>query len=298
MKFDESIRRYRRYLTYERRLSPHTIESYLLDLKQFREFLDRVDIRGVTLEDIASFLLYLSKENLAPRSVQRKVSALKSFFKYFVVTGVIQENPVNLLSSPGKVQSLPKTLSEGEVEKLLNAPDYQTVRGLRDKAMLELLYATGLRVSELVHLTVQDIVYEPGFLKIMGKGGKERAVPFGESAGHWMKRYGQSSRNELMKKPVYEFFLSRYGRGMTRQAFWQIIKKYATQVQIDRKKVSPHVLRHCFATHLLNHGSDLRSIQVMLGHENLSTTEIYTAVSHERLKTIHSQFHPLAQGKT
>jgi len=298
MKFDESIQRYRRYLTYERRLSPHTIQSYLLDLKQFREYLDMDDIRDVALENISSFLLYLSKENLAARSVQRKISSLKSFFKYFVVTGVLQENPVNLLSSPGKVQSLPKTLSEVEVEKLLNAPDYQTVRGLRDKAMLELLYATGLRVSELVHLTIQEIFYEPGFLKIMGKGGKERAVPFGESAGRWMKRYEQSGRNELMKKPVSEFFLNRYGHGMTRQAFWQIIKKYAIQVQIDRKKVSPHVLRHCFATHLLNHGSDLRSIQVMLGHENLSTTEIYTAVSHERLKSIHSQFHPLAQGKT
>ena len=299
MEFAKLMVRFRQHLRYERRLSENTVSSYMSDLEQFSLFLQAREIETVCLNDINGFLKLLNDRGLSIRSVQRKLSSIKCFFRFLVKTGFLVESPTSLITPPGQVKSLPKTLSEEEVERLLSAPNPETPGGLRDKAMIELLYATGLRVSELVNLKVQEIHFEPGYLLIVGKGGKQRAVPFGESSRLWMKRYQELGRSEFgrahfLREPVSEFFLNKYGKAMTRQAFWQIIKKYALSAEIDRKKISPHVLRHCFATHLLNHGSDLRSIQMMLGHENLSTTEIYTAVSRERLKTIHKQFHPLA----
>ena len=295
MKFDQAVQRFRQYLKFDRRLAENTVSGYLNDLKQFVELLQPEYPGSVSEDDILKYIQQMKAGGLSIRSQQRKLSALKAFYRFLVKSGVMEENPMSLIMAPGKVKSLPKTLNEGEVEKLLAAPDSQSAMGMRDKAMFELLYATGLRVTELVQLKISEIHFEPGYLLIMGKGRKQRAVPFGESARVYLKKYLELGRPQVMKLPVDGVFLSRFGKPMTRQAFWQMIKKYALQVGLERAKVSPHVLRHCFATHLLNHGSDLRSIQMMLGHENLSTTEIYTAVSHERLKKLHAQYHPLAQ---
>lgn len=297
MEFEIALQRYRHHLSFEKRLAGNTVKSYVLDLKQLGEYLQKKDVTQVNWLDLQGFLKSLPADTAA-RTVQRKVSAMKGLFRFLMKLQVLETNPTDEISAPGKVKSLPKTLSETEVEKLLSSPDPQTAFGLRDKAMIELLYASGLRVSELIQIQTPFIYFEPGYLVITGKGSKQRAVPFGQCARQWMQRYLDLGRPELAGKGAQTsnlFFLNKYGHGMSRQAFWQIIKKYALQAEIDRAKVSPHVIRHCFATHLLNHGSDLRSIQLMLGHENLSTTEIYTAVSRERLKSIHRDFHPLSR---
>ncbi|PIE02612.1 MAG: site-specific tyrosine recombinase XerD [Acidobacteria bacterium] len=295
MQTARALDRFKVYLKFDKRLSKHTVDGYLGDLKQFLDLIQSDKVQSITSENVSEYTMFMKENALSIRSQQRKLSSLKAFFRFLEKGGIIEDNPMTLISPPGKVKSLPKTLNEEEVEKLLGAPDGNTVLGCRDKAMLEMLYATGLRVSELIGLHLSDIHLEAGYLLVVGKGNKQRAVPFGESAKTFLVKYLEQSRPLLLKSTNDGVFLNKFGRKMTRQAFWQTIKKYALVVGIDQKKVSPHVIRHCFATHLLNHGSDLRSIQMMLGHENLSTTEIYTAVSHERLKKIHASFHPLSK---
>ncbi|MCB1044913.1 MAG: site-specific tyrosine recombinase XerD [Acidobacteria bacterium] len=278
------------YLQFERRLSEHTTSAYRSDLMAIREFSQKPLIQ---LED-ADIRAYLASiHEMKSSSQARKMSALRQFFRHCVKKGRLERSPMDSIQRPKTGQRLPKTLSQGQVESLLTAPDVSTPLGLRDRCMLEVMYASGLRVSELVGLRLSQLRMDPGFLLAYGKGKKERAVPLGRTAVSWMERYLANSRPALLHHVVDTVFLNRFGVGMTRQAFWKIVKKYALTVGIDRSRVSPHVIRHSFATHLLNHGADLRAIQMMLGHSDMSTTQIYTAVSRERLKAIHAQYHPL-----
>ncbi len=282
-----------RFLQYERKLSLHTVTAYNKDLEQFLSFAGRERPERIVSADISAFLRAQQEAGVQERSQARKVSALRQFFKFLVKRNYIPKNPADLIESPRQVKRLPKTINESQITRLLSAPPADTPRGLRDRAMLELLYATGLRVSELIRLTFNQVRLDPGILIVLGKGRKERLVPMGGQARHHLSRYLEDGRPALLKKPANYLFLNRYGGPMTRQAFWQIIKKYAVEIDMDRKQVSPHVVRHSFATHLLNHGADLRAIQMMLGHADLSTTQIYTEVARERLKQIHQAYHPL-----
>ena len=210
-----------------------------------------------------------------------------------LASGAITEDPTVLLEAPKLPRPLPKALSEGEVEALIRAPDVQTPRGLRDRAMFELIYATGLRVSELVGLRTEQINLRQGVLRVTGKGGKERLVPLGEEAQHWLERYYAQARPAILKGRVSDaVFVSNRGEAMTRQMFWTMVKDHGVKAGIEGKRISPHVLRHCFATHLLNHGADLRALQMLLGHSSLSTTQIYTLVAREGLKRLHARHHP------
>jgi integrase/recombinase XerD len=283
------------YLTFERKLAQNTRVSYELDLTQFLNWLAEEKITTVVDRAILErYLAYLRHDlGVKDRSQARKVSALRQFFKYLERQEILVPSPMSLLDAPAQAKHLPKTLNEAQVNALLRAPDDATAFGLRDRAMLELLYATGLRVSELIGLQLQQFRMERRFLQVIGKGNKERLVPFGKDAETWLKRYIDQGRPALLKHRTNDLFLNRFGRAMTRQAFWQHIKRYGLEVGIPAKMISPHVLRHSFATHLLDHGADLRAIQMMLGHTDLSTTEIYTAVAKERLRQVHERFHPL-----
>jgi len=280
------------YLRFERKLSEHTAAAYAQDLSQFMAFLGKAPEQAGAGE-ISAFLQSLADQGIGARSQARKVSSLKQFYKRLVKLGRIEESPLATVASPQQSKSLPKTINETQVTQLLRAPALDSPFGLRDRAMLETLYATGLRVSELVGLTFGQTRLEPGLLIIVGKGRKERIVPLGGEARKFLRRYLRDGRPLLADQASDCVFLNRFGNGMTRQAFWQIIKKYALEIGIPREKISPHVVRHSFATHLLNHGADLRAIQLMLGHADLSTTQIYTEVAKERLRRVHRQFHPL-----
>ncbi len=279
------------YLRFERRVSTHTLDAYQRDLMALADFLD-VPLLNARTEQIASYIRSLAVDQKAS-SQSRKMSALRHFYKYHLKLGHIHVHPMESISRPKKVRSLPKTLALAQVELLVNAPDLGQTLGIRDKSMIELMYATGLRVSELISLRFSQLRLEAGFVLVYGKGDKERVVPLGRAALACLQAYLKQARPLLLDKPDDVVFLSRFGSAMSRQAFWKIIKKYALKVGIERKLVSPHVIRHSFATHLLNHGADLRAIQMMLGHSDLSTTQIYTAVSRERLKKIHQSHHPL-----
>ncbi|MDJ0840079.1 MAG: site-specific tyrosine recombinase XerD [Acidobacteriota bacterium] len=290
------LREFHTYLAFERKLSEHTVAAYIRDLVQFLVFVPVEAVRLITREHILHFLADLNKVGIKERSQARKISAIRQFFRFLVKRFVIEQNPTDLIDNPQQVRTLPKTISEEAITKLLLAPSADSALGLRDRAMLELLYATGLRVSELINLRFSQVRLDPGLLIIMGKGRKERLVPLGSKAREHLERYLQDGRPALIRGATETVFLSRFGSAMTRQAFWQIIKKHALEVGISPKLVSPHVVRHCFATHLLNHGADLRAIQMMLGHSDLSTTQIYTEVARERLKAIHESYHPLEGG--
>ncbi len=281
------------YLEYERKLSPHTVNAYQLDLDQFLRYLDGFPAEAVDRERISAFLAMLSQCEIKARSQARKVSAIRQFYRYLVRLGRLAQDPTELVANPSKVKRLPKTISEEQVGRLLLAPPLDSGFGLRDRAMLEVLYATGLRVSELVALHMSQVRLDPGLLIVTGKGGKQRLVPMGSVARQHLETYLRDGRPQLLKGATHTIFLNRFGGEMTRQAFWQLIKKYAVAAGISRRLVSPHVLRHSFATHLLNHGADLRAIQMMLGHGDLSTTQIYTEVARARLKQVHERFHPL-----
>ena len=277
-------------------LSKNTLSAYRSDLKQFCVFLmtqpTSVDLLQVTQAEVQKYLAFCLANGVKASSSSRILSTLRRFYRYQIRENQMHEDPCSHVLSPKLGRPLPKSLSEAHVEALLNAPDINKAIGMRDRAMLETLYATGLRVSELVELQVNEINLTVGVLRIVGKGGKERLVPVGEQASDWMSRYLNQARAELIKQKASDaVFVTNRGAGMTRQAFWHLIKKYAVVAGIE-SSLSPHTLRHAFATHLLNHGADLRSIQMLLGHSDLSTTQIYTHVAKQRLQAMHAQHHP------
>lgn len=279
----------------EKGLSELTLEAYQQDLKLFAIELqnDKVALNEACQADIQAYLSKRFKLKYSPRSNARLLSSLKQYYLYLIKTSQRQDNPVDLIASPKIFQSLPSTLSEQEIDHLLSAPILQSAYGYRDKAMLELMYSSGLRVSELVGLHLKQINFNQGVIRVMGKGSKERIVPIGEEAHDALEYFINYCRADLQKNSIKTaaVFLSSRGQAMTRQAFWQMIKKYLLLSGI-KTSYTPHSLRHAFATHLINHGADLRTVQMLLGHSNLSTTQIYTHVANERLKSIHKEHHP------
>jgi integrase/recombinase XerD len=288
------IERFTDALWMERGLSRNTLEAYRNDLLGLAVWLLQQQ-RTLLTARRTDLLDYLSARVIGgarPRTTARLLSSLRRFYRYLVREGRINEDPSVRIDAPRIGRPLPDSLSELEVEELLNAPDTAAALGLRDRAMLELLYACGLRVSELVGLLPEQVNLTQGVVRLTGKGNKERLVPLGEEAVDWLQRYLDDSRPPLCQgRAVRELFVSRQGRGMTRQTFWHRLRQHARQAGI-RKHLSPHTLRHAFATHLLNHGADLRVVQMLLGHSDLSTTQIYTHVARERLKDLHAQHHP------
>ncbi|AGA90269.1 tyrosine recombinase XerD [Thioflavicoccus mobilis 8321] len=281
----------------ERGLSHNTLSAYQSDLRRFAAWLACERGRRLTEAGRGDLLDYLHALSLAgrkPRSAARSLSCLRQFYQHLVRQGVIEVDPCARIDAPRLGRPLPRTLTESEVEALLDAPDSDDPRGHRDRTMLEVLYASGLRVSELVRLTPQQVSLTQGVVRIVGKGDKERLVPLGEEAAGWLREYAQGPRHDILggRRSDYLFPTGR-SECMTRQAFWLLIKRYALVAGIG-KPLSPHTLRHAFATHLLNHGADLRVVQMLLGHSSLSTTQIYTHVARERLKQIHARHHPRA----
>lgn len=285
------------YLTVEKGLAANTRASYSADLLKFLNYLKGRGIEDwnqVRFPEIMAFLSRAQEQGLAPRSRARLLSAMRGFFKFMVRDSHLKKNPVANLTSPRLRRQLPNVLSVAEVERLLAQPNPDLPLGQRDAAMLELLYGTGLRVSELITLAVGRVNLEVGFLVARGKGSKERIVPMGEAATKAVQRYTLESRSRLLKGRVSEIlFVSNRGTAMTRQGFWKLLKKYGRQAGME-KSLTPHTLRHSFATHLLERGADLRSVQMMLGHADISTTQIYTHVARERLREVHKKYHPRA----
>jgi len=290
---DSLIDQFIYHLRVERGLSDNTVESYSRDLLRFFAFLNEKGLSPLNLErnHIEEYIRSLQGE-LSPRSIARNISAIKMFFKFLISEGLIKESPARLLESIKMPAKLPETLSYKEVDILLDQPDTSKPRGLRDKAMLELLYATGLRVSELIGLKINDINLEAGYVRTIGKGSKERIVPMGDKAIAVLNEYlsaGRALISRDMKSPY--LFLNSRGNSLSRQGFWKILKGYGVAAGI-KKRTTPHSLRHSFATHLLEGGADLRAVQVMLGHADISTTQIYTHINKERLRQIHEKYHP------
>jgi integrase/recombinase XerD len=294
MKQEPVIERFLDNIWAERGLSDNSLQSYRHDLLHLQSCLA---IRGkalpeATREDILAILAAEIQQGKSPRSLSRYLSAYRQFFRWLVREGKIDSDPVALIESPKTGRGLPKALTEEQVESLLAAPDTGTALGLRDKAMLELMYATGLRVSELVGLELSNINLNQGVVRVIGKGQKERLVPIGDEAHESLNAYLSGSRPELLKGVQTDYmFVTTRKSGMTRQAFWYMVRRYAELCDVSRK-LSPHMLRHSFATHLLNHGADLRVVQLLLGHSDLSTTQIYTHIAREGLKRMHETHHP------
>jgi integrase/recombinase XerD len=292
---DLLIQQYLDNLWLEKGLSQNTLESYGSDLRAFAARLDEngKSIISVRREDVLAYLSYRMARGLKSRSTARCLSCLRSLYRYLLRENQIKEDPTLQIDNPKLGRPLPATLSERDVESLLAAPRLDTPVGFRDRTMLEVLYACGLRVSELVNLKLTEINLRQGVVRIVGKGSKERLVPLGEEAISWITRYVAESRNTLLKQNLNQdiVFPSNRGSPMTRQAFWYRIKEHARTADIQ-KKLSPHTLRHAFATHLLNHGADLRVVQLLLGHSDLSTTQIYTHVAQQRMKELHQAHHP------
>jgi integrase/recombinase XerD len=277
-------------------LSRNTLESYRRDLSKFAAWLEQqrnLTILEATHADILGFLAHLvGGEKAKATSTSRAISSMKRLFRYLLRQNKVSTDPTLQIASPKLPRSLPRSLTEQDVEVLLDAPDVQTPLGLRDRTMLEVLYASGLRVSELVNLSLAQVSLDMGVVRVMGKGSKERLVPMGEEAIDWLKRYLEQGRPLLLAGKLSDaMFVTHRGDGMTRQMFWYLIKKHARQGGMY-KPLSPHTLRHAFATHLLNHGADLRVVQLLLGHADISTTQIYTHVARERLKALHHMHHP------
>jgi integrase/recombinase XerD len=283
------------FLSVEKGLSQNTVISYSRDLRKYFTFLERkkIDYLKTNEEDVTEFIHGLSRSGLSPRSTARVISSIRTFYRFLVLDRAVKVNPVENLTSPKAWLSLPKVLRVSEVEHLLNQPDEEKIRGIRDKSMMELLYATGLRVSELIKLKLDSLNFKEGFLICRGKGDKERIVPMGGSAVLALKKYLESSRPRLLKRKSQFVFLSQHGKPFTRQGLWKILKGYAEKAGLE-KRVSPHILRHSFATHMLERGADLRSVQSMLGHSQITTTQIYTHVSRKRLKKVYDKYHPRA----
>jgi integrase/recombinase XerD len=286
------------YLTYlrdVRRVSPNTVESYARDLAALAAFADK---RGVAVEslarrDLEAFVRGQMSSGLSPRSVARAVACVRGFYRFVALEQKGKESPADDLRAPRAWPSLPKFLDLGDVDRLLAQPDVSTARGLRDKALIELLYATGMRVSELIGVRPGDLNLEEGYLTCIGKGDKQRIVPIGHDAADWVRRYMREGRPGLLhrRSSPWLFVNARDGGPLSRVGFWKVLKEYGIKAGVTRD-ISPHVLRHSFATHLLERGADLRAIQVMLGHADLSTTQIYTHVLEARLRAVYDKFHP------
>jgi integrase/recombinase XerD len=279
----------------EQGLARASLDSYRRDLSGFARWLAprRRDLLSVRQQDVFDFLAERTREGYAARSNARLLSALRAFYAQQLRRKSMPQDPTALIEPPRLGRSLPKALSESEIEALLQAPDASTPSGLRDRAMIELMYAAGLRVSELVGLPAVAVNLRQGVLRVLGKGGKERLVPMGEEAQHWLERYLAEARPQLAgKRMLAPLFITTRGQALTRQQCWKLVKRLAAQTGIDPARISPHGLRHSFATHLLNHGADLRALQMLLGHSSLSTTQIYTLVAREGLKRLHQLHHP------
>ncbi len=292
---DDLLDSFLSYLVVEKGLSENTLESYGRDLKKFLLFIKSRGItsaREIKYGDILDFMIHSREEGLNATTIVRSMVSVKQFFKYLLSEKVLSEDPTAHIKTPKMKKAIPGVISLDDVESILGAPDESTPEGLRDAAMLEILYATGIRVSELIGLKLNDVNFELGFVVVYGKGSKERVVPIGDKAREKLLSYLRDSRPALLKgREAKALFVTRRGAGMTRQGFWKIIKAQALKAGVT-KKISPHTLRHSFATHLLERGADLRTIQVMLGHSDISTTQIYTHVESERLKEIHKKYHP------
>ncbi|MDC3019185.1 site-specific tyrosine recombinase XerD [Gammaproteobacteria bacterium] len=279
----------------EKGLSQNTLDSYRSDLEQFSTWLEKNNLSYIktSKKEILSYLSFLFQKGLGSKTVARKLSSLKSFFRYLVFKSIIQNDPSSEVETPKLLKSIPKSISEKEVEALLAAPDEKTDIGLRDKTMIETLYSCGLRISELTNLELLNLNLRQGVIRVIGKGQKERLVPMGDQLIALLELYISSSRKNLLSKRHSDFlFLSTRGQRMTRQSFWHRIKHYCLASGFEPDKISPHVLRHAFATHLLNNGADLRVVQLLLGHSDLNTTQIYTEVARQRLKRLHTEHHP------
>jgi integrase/recombinase XerD len=279
------------YLSVEKGLSRNTTNAYAADLKKFNHFLEAKDALSADRADILDFLELLRNEGYSIPSVCRYISSIKAFFRYLLIEGQIQDDPTDHLQMPKKWERVPKALSVSEVKGLLET-SFTGRTSLRDSSMLELLYSSGLRVSELVHMRLDDIHFDAGFIKVLGKGSKERVVPVNTRALGKIKRYVEEERPQILKKRQSQYlFVTRTGKSMTRQRFWQTLKAVGKRAGIE---LSPHTIRHCFATHLLEGGADLRSVQKMLGHSDIATTQIYTKVTTDRIKKVFKQYHPRA----
>jgi integrase/recombinase XerD len=292
---EDALRAFLEFIAVEKALSANTCLSYERDLNKFLFFLkkDKINWSAAGESDLVRFVRHQSQAGLSARSTARLISALRSFYKFLVADGLTADNPTAHLSSPSVWLSLPKFLTVGEVGHLLSQPDQKEPAGVRDRAMLEVLYATGLRVSELVSLRQKDLNLDSSFLLCKGKGGKERLVPIGRLAVKAVRKYLTEAYPRLVKRPTETLFLTRRGGPFTRQGFWKALKSYARKAGIA-SKISPHILRHSFATHLLERGADLRSVQMMLGHSQITTTQIYTHVSRERIRRVYDRYHPRA----
>jgi integrase/recombinase XerD len=290
------LTKYLNYLLIERGVAQNTLESYGRDLRRFIFFVEKRkeirDINKVTPEVIVEYLTRIKDEGLAANSMNRSLAALRGFYKYLLREKIIIENPLANIELAKVWMRLPDTISKEEIKVILGQPGTQTIAAIRNTAMLELLYATGIRVSELVNLTMNSVNWQVGFLIVMGKGSKERIVPIGKIAYDCARRYVDEARSQFMqKKRTDVLFLNRFGGKFTRQGFWKIVVGYAKKAGLQ-KKVYPHTFRHSFASHLLEGGADLRTVQVMLGHSDISTTQIYTHITRERLKEVHRKYHP------
>ncbi len=293
----KQLESYSNYLAVEKGLAKNTLESYRRDLRKFIAFMHKRDIKkpkDVDREALNDFVASLKKEGFATSTITRSIASIRSFFYFLLQEGIIENNPALDLESPKIEKKLPRVLTTGEVDKLLSQPQKSQQNGLRDKAMLELLYASGIRVSELVSLDITDFDPHVGFLRCRGKGMKERIVPIGSLAINHVSEYLDNSRAKLLKKngePA--LFVNHHGSRMTRQGFWKILKKHAQKSNINID-ITPHTIRHSFATHLLENGADLRSVQEMLGHSDISTTQIYTQVTRRKIREIYDKTHPRA----
>ena len=289
------VDQYINYLILEKGLSKNTIESYSRDISRYVEYLKQKGVKQILDADtplILTYLISLRDGGLKARSTARHLVTLRGFYRYLVQEKIIKHDPARLLDLPKSGLKLPDVLSVSEIKLLLSTPDTQTPLGLRNAAMIELLYAAGLRVSELVNLKLLSINTEAGFVRVIGKGSKERIVPIGNYAKNIIDHYVKTARSLLLKGGVSHYmFVARAGKPMTRQGFWKLLKQYALQAGIA-KKITPHSFRHSFASHLLEGGADLRAVQVMLGHTDISTTQIYTHVAREHLKQMHEKYHP------
>ena len=296
MKWKKAIIEYQHYLKIERGLSENTIENYVSDLKKMTFFLEENKFtdspKTIEQEVIQQFIYEISKK-LSSRSQARIISSLKSFFEYLIFEQLRDTNPTDLIESPKIGRKLPETLSEQEINQLINAIDLSTDEGERNRAILEIMYSCGLRVSELIHLKISDLFFNEGFIRIIGKGNKERFVPIHQKAQKYISIYIKEIRSHVTIKKSHEdtLFLSRRGKSLSRQMIFMLIKTLAVNINLN-KKISPHTLRHSFATHLLKNGADLRAIQQMLGHESITTTEVYVHLDNTFLKKIVEKYHP------
>ncbi|MBM7701650.1 site-specific tyrosine recombinase XerD [Metabacillus iocasae] len=295
----DQIQDFIHYLVVERGLAKNTIDSYERDLKKYVQFLQSVEqlqtVNEVSRTHIVSFLRYLKDQQKSSKTIARHIASIRSFHQFLLREKVAEQDPTVHIETPQLERKLPKVLSTEEVDALLSSSNTRTPLGIRDKAMLEVLYATGIRVSELVNLNISDVHLTMGFIRCLGKGNKERIVPIGRMATEMISTYLNQARPALTKQRSVDesLFVNHHGKRLTRQGFWKILKKLAREARIE-KELTPHTLRHSFATHLLENGADLRAVQEMLGHADISTTQIYTHVTKTRLKDVYNQFHPRA----